>query len=104
MIILLILSVVAFCFTVSETKERTASLVVLPPLILGYDELYHDSKENQNDQNTDQTPQKDPKRTMIDVKGRRNYRSILKERKAKNGTKQLLGYYPAPDPINYEDR
>ncbi|KAJ8717068.1 hypothetical protein PYW08_005467 [Mythimna loreyi] len=39
---------VAISFIVSEqseTKRRIASLVVLPPLVLGYDELYHDSKE-----------------------------------------------------------
>ncbi|PZC74348.1 hypothetical protein B5X24_HaOG207949 [Helicoverpa armigera] len=97
-----ILSAVAFCFTVSETKERTASLVVLPPLILGYDELYNDSKDDQKGQNTNQAPKVDPSRTMIDVKGRRNYRTILKERKAKNGTKPLLS--PAADPTNYQDR
>lgn len=30
-----------------ETKERAASLVVLPPLVLGYEELYVDNDDNQ---------------------------------------------------------
>ncbi|XP_026320795.1 probable H/ACA ribonucleoprotein complex subunit 4 [Hyposmocoma kahamanoa] len=30
-----------------ETRERAASLVVLPPLVLGYEELYVDNDDNQ---------------------------------------------------------
>ncbi|CAB3257319.1 unnamed protein product [Arctia plantaginis] len=46
MSLLLSAAVVTVCFIVIEGKERTASLVVLPPLVIGYEELYNDSPEN----------------------------------------------------------
>ncbi|CAB3229095.1 unnamed protein product [Arctia plantaginis] len=50
-----------------ECKERTASLVVLPPLVIGYEELYNDSPEN--GKNVTQNVEQDAKGKEIVIDG-----------------------------------
>ncbi|KAJ0174297.1 hypothetical protein K1T71_010443 [Dendrolimus kikuchii] len=88
MLLLQFLFCVAHFLSEVFSKDRTASLVVLPPLVLGYEELYDDLNPKKQDfQNPDQNNSED----MHKIEALKHIKmgNIIKPQETRRGDKRL---------------